>query len=322
MSAAAASRRTPRGSRAASRRTRRGFTLVEMLFVLLFPTIVMTLALRTYMQLSRQTTAAAALTETRRRAALALDRVARDLQSAVLVVKPPETDPLAHPWLFLAEPGVAGDGAERIKFDSRANRPRGGVAHESDLAVVAFWTAPDDRGEALELLRWSQPQLPESLDLGFPRRDDPGVQVLVEDVAHFSVRLLDDKGEWTDRWNSSTLERSGQLPIQAELSLALWEADAEDHSFESEPEPLRRRVLLPIRPLELHPPEAELAQEGDQEEECITVAQCRERNADLFDAVGAGDPTYAGLLDALAQECFAEQASTLGLTLDQVEGCQ
>ncbi|MAE93648.1 MAG: hypothetical protein CL910_03210 [Deltaproteobacteria bacterium] len=308
-------------------RSRDGFTLIEMLFVLLFTAIVLSIAINAYLQLSRQSSAAAALTEGDRRATLTLDRIARDLQETVLIVKPDEVDPLAHPWLFLAEAGRSGEGADRLKFQTRAHRPRGGAEHESDLAVVAFWTALDERGEALELLRWSSPQLPESLDQAFPRRDDQGVQVLADGVASFGIRLQDEDGAWTDRWNSSTLERSSQLPVQAELQLALLDPESLDGVGTAPPDPRVRRVLLPIRPLDLAPEESgEPDEEGDDEDDdaadCVTVAQCRAANPEVFDAFLSTDPALEALIDAVGGECFAEQAASLGIDPGGLAGCQ
>ena len=303
---------------------RAGFTLIEMTVVVLFTAIVMAAAINFYLQISNQSSKAAALTQNGRRTTLALDRIARDLQSTVLVVKPDEVDPLAHPWFFLAEAGRVGEGADRIKFQARSHRPLSNGLHESDLAVVALWTAPDDEGRALELLRWSRARLPESLDQTFPRRDDEGVQVLASDVAAFGIALLDDEGNWSDSWDSSTLLRSSQLPVQVELRLALWDQDVEDPAFEEPPEPSVRRVLLPIRPLDLQPPEegeAEDDEEDEDQEGCVTVAECRELNADLFDGLATGDPAFQGLLEALADECFDEQSTTLGLDVDEVDGC-
>ncbi len=313
------------GVRSAPRRARGAFTLIEMTVVVLFTAIVMAAAINFYLQLSNQSSQAAALTQNGRRTTLALDRVARDLQSTVLIVKPDEVDPLAHPWFFLAEAGRVGEGADRIKFQTRSHRPQSDGLHESDLAVVALWTAPDEEGRALELLRWSRGRLPESLDQTFPRRDDDGVQVLARDVAVFGIALLDEEGNWSDSWDSSTLQRSSQLPVQVELRLALWEEDVEDPAFEEPPEPRVRRVLLPIRPLDLRPDdevEGEDDEEDEDDEGCVTVAECRELNADLFDGLATGDPAFQGLLEALADECFDEQSATLGLDPGEVEGCQ
>lgn len=296
------------------------FSLIEMMFVMLFTTIVMTLAINFYLQISRQSAAAVELTRDSRRAALILDRVARELQETVLIVKPAELDPLAHPWFFLAEESHGGDGADRLKFQTRAHRPRSNIGHESDLATVAFFTAPNDTGEALDLLRWSRPRLPEGLDTTFPRRDDPGVQVLAQDIASFEVRMQDENGEWSDRWDSAIgLEHAGALPIQLELRLAFVDPEAQASGLGSEPEPFLRRVVLPIRPLELGPGES-----GDEEDEdCISVAECEEQNSEVFAAAEAADPLgFPSLFDSVADQCFEDQAAALGIDLDLVVDCE
>ncbi len=298
------------------------FTLIEMMFVMLFTVIVMTLAINFYLQISRQSAAAVALTENERRAALTLDRLARELQETVLVKKPAELERLAHPWFFLAEESRGGDGADRLKFQTRAHRPRSSTRRESDLAVVAYFTARDDEGRALELLRWSEAHLPESLDQRFPRRGDPGVQVLAENVASFGVRLQDEEGSWTDRWDSAIgLERAGELPVQVELRLALQGPDAPEPGFGDEPEPSIRRVVLPVRPLDLSP--EELASEDDADEECVTVAECRGQNEPVFAAAEAADPLgFPELFAQVADECFLDVADTLEIDASVVVGCE
>ena len=99
-----------------------GFTLIEMLAVLFLTALVIGVALDFYVDLSNQSAHASEVTRDVRRATSLLDRVARDLERTLLVVKPAETDPLSHPWVFIAESRLNLDGADRVKFVSRANR--------------------------------------------------------------------------------------------------------------------------------------------------------------------------------------------------------
>lgn len=250
-----------------------------------------------------------------------LDRIARDLEHAYLIRKPGPVDPLAFPWLFLAE-GGDNEGADRLKFQSRARRPRADSVHESDLETVAYWLVPADPEPGFSLLRWSSPVLPDGLDRSFPRRDDPGVQVLAEPLARFAVRLRDDAGEWTSEWDSSTLLRSGKLPVEVELQVA-WLPDGEGEAEER----FVRRVALPVRPLDL---EAALQQGGGNDEEqageeqeageCVTVAQCIERNPDVFEQFLSSVPDRAAVqavIDSIRDQCFRDTALDV-----QVEGCQ
>jgi len=251
-----------------------------------------------------------------RRGLLLLDRVADDLAGATLVEKPEEVDPLEHPWLFLAESRGGRGGSNRLKFDSRSARPAG--EHASDLGVVAYWTEPGDADD-LQLLRWTSPALPEGLDRDFPRSSDGAAQVLARGVTRFAVSFVDDEGQVAQSWDSSTLERSGQLPIAAEITLALADASAPDGERE-----FSRRVVLPIRPIDLA--KALSGESGDEDEddeddegdeECVTIAQCRADNAPAFAAWIAQQPDPAAaqaMLDANANACAED--------IDGLEFCE
>ena len=125
---------------------RSGFTLIEMMVVVVFTAITLVVAVDFFMDLTRASQAAMESTRTGRRATGILDRVSRDLQSAVLVVKPEEVDPLEHDWLFLAEEGSDGLGAERLLFVSRGRISRASDVHESDLELLRTgWQSSAER---------------------------------------------------------------------------------------------------------------------------------------------------------------------------------
>lgn len=311
-----------------------------MLAVVVLTATVLIVAVNIYLQIARSSADAAAQTRRERRSVLVLDRLARDLEGALLLTRPDDVDPLAWPWLFLADSRGGGEGADQLKLDTRSFRSTRSDAEAGDVSVVAWWIAPRD-DEGFELLRWSSPTLPEGLERELPRRDDPGVRVVADDVAHFSLRLLDEGGAWHERWDSSTLAQSNQLPLGAEIALALLPADP-GLALEELPRHTRR-VRLPLRPLDLAAlsegaggtgagsgEEDEEGEEGEEDEvagedeagECVTVAQCRQRNPEAFRLFLASTPNPAAMeqvIQSLANQCFAEQAAPLGI---QVEGCQ
>jgi prepilin-type N-terminal cleavage/methylation domain-containing protein len=178
---------------------RAGFTLIEVLAVVMLTAIVFGVALNFYVDLSNQSQRATDSTRDLRRAASLLDRVAQDFERAVLAKKPEDLDPLAHPWVFVAE-SRAGElfGADRVKFVTRRSPDARAVEAVSDIAMVSYVLYPDDVNGDFQLLRWSRPQLPESLDREFPRWDDPNVQLMADRVVGFAVRFLDESGEWRD----------------------------------------------------------------------------------------------------------------------------
>lgn len=337
-------------------RRQAGFTLLEMLAVVALTTLVLTVAINFFIDLSRASSDATDATRAARRATALLDRVARDLESSVLVKKPKETDPLEHPWLFLAEASGAGPGADRLKFVTRSGAPRTSSEHESDLSVVAYTTRPAADG-GIEILRWSEPRLPQGLDREIPADEAAGARVLASGVASFGVRFLDEKGALQTVWDSSQLTDSSELPIAAEIEVSMLAppgtaaSAATAASGAAEPGgvgPFVRRVLLPVRPIDLeallHPDEAEAAAaagEGkksdeeseddtassspseqasaqeDRDEPCMTVAQCIARNPAILQQF----PQAQGILSAIGGQCFRDVAASLPPGLGLV-GCQ
>ena len=226
---------------------RRGFTLLEVMAVIALIGVVFFIALNFYTDLSRAGTRASNNTRSVRRASAILDRVARDLEGTLLLVKPPEMDPFAWPWLFLGESRLGGDASERLKFVTRNHNPTRTDSAETNLATVAYVveSRPDD---SIALYRWTSPHLPESLDKDFPRGDDDGSFLLAEGLKSFGFQFLTEDGELRSEWDSSTILESGSLPVAVEIQLSLM---ADRTSDQEEPLVYRRRVLIPIRPLDL-----------------------------------------------------------------------
>lgn len=295
-----------RGRRAGVRGRRAGFTLLEVLGVVLLTGLVLGMAINFYVDLSNASNRAAAHTRDIRRATAVLDRVARDFEETVLVKKPPEVDPLAHPWLFYAESEYVESGSDRIKFVTRHHKARRSEAHESDLALVAYTVEPAEGGESYQLWRWSSTQLPESLDRSFPRADDEGSVLMAEGLSAFAVAFVGEDGEVQETWDSTTLLASSELPMAVEIAVAMADPEL---APDAEPLLYTRRVALPVRPLDLQVllgtsalgDDGEAAEEdedgdgepdGDEngEPEFLTLGDCVDLNA-----VNALDSSIPGL---------------------------
>jgi type II secretory pathway component PulJ len=324
---------------------RSGFTILEMLAVVLLTGIVLTAVVTFYINLSRANRAALELVRADRRTVAILDRVARDLEGAVLVMKPAELDPLAHPWLFLAD--SEGElGASRLKFASRSRLPRVSALRESDLEVVAYWLDEREDG-SLDLVRWSHPHLPEGLDRAFPAPDDPAASVLAHGIAAFGVRLQSETGDLLGAWDSSQLVDTSQLPLAAEISLVLLPETDEGAPVEVDPlaadekpfEVATRRVLLPLRPLDLakqldedgaaqseDEDEADEDEDGEEDDEdlagdpddtaCMTVGQCVALNQAQFNALPA---EAQAVIQSMSGLCFRDVGASLPVA---VSGCR
>lgn len=224
-------------------RSRNGFTLLEMMAVVVLMGIVLGVAIDFYLDLSRASFAATTQTGDARRAIVLLDRVARDLEGAVLLQKPPETDPNEWPWLFLAESESPDAGADRVKLVRRGRAPRSSDLAESDLEQVA-WMAAADADGSIELRRATWPQLADKLDRTFP--DVERSDLVSAGIASFGIRFEGENGEWTGRWDSSQLAESSSLPIAAEIAVS-YLTDREGVVDG----PYTRKVLFPLRPLDL-----------------------------------------------------------------------
>ena len=248
---------------------RGGFTLFEVLGVMLVTAFVVGAVTNYSIDLSRASTRAADNTRDIRHATAILDFMARDFESALLVAKPAEVDPIAHPWLFVAEARGGESGADHIKFITRNFQPRRSEEHESDLTVVAYTVRQSEEDDTLEVFRWTAPRLPDGLDRSFPSEDDEAAVLLAEGLADFGVRFTSEAGEETDTWDSTMLVESSSLPASVEITVAMAGPDSMEEDLDDAVR-YRRRVLLPVRPLDLESlldPAGEGDGDGDGDEE-------------------------------------------------------
>jgi prepilin-type N-terminal cleavage/methylation domain-containing protein len=328
---------------------RGGFTLMEMMAVVLLMGIVIAFSIDTYLDLSRASHAATTETGEARRAAILLDRIARDLEGATLLARPPDLDPLAWPWLFVAESENPDAGASRVKFVRRGKTPRTSDLPESDLEVVA-WVAEQALEGDVELRRASWPVLPPELDRSFP--DAEQSDRVASGLASFGILFTGEESAPTGRWDSTTLADSGALPIAAEIEISFL--TDEEGVVEG---PYRRRVLLPLRPLDLAAKLAEAAgdasaageepltdEDGDgdideddaairderlaeeaargEEGDFVSVAECLALNPSLQGLVNA-DPQTAAVVGASANGRAADfEGALTGLGISFPENCR
>lgn len=261
MSALVSARRAPTSEASRVSLLRRvralaAFTLIEVLAAVLLTSIVLTVAVSIFINISDATTTATARMRETRHAVSILDRIAHDLESAFLLVKPGEMDPLDHPWLFLGESEYS-DASDRLKFVIRSRKTGTSTGHASDLAMVTYALVEDDF-DSFVLVRSASPDLPERLNLDIPLDEEDGAMLLAEGVESFSVRFLGEGGEWVDQWNSSQMIDSGGLPLAAEISISFADPDAAVRDLDSLPLDFQeseeaylytRRVVMPMRPV-------------------------------------------------------------------------
>ena len=229
------------------REARAAFTLIEMLAVILLTSLVITACLNHFVNLSRVSQHATKRTAEVRRATAILDRVSRDFQSVLLESRPPGDEALGHPWIFFGEPDHSQEGADRVRFMTRGRRPRAGVGHQSDFEVVTYSLRTTDEEKSFDLMRWSSQEMPQGPERDTPNDEDDGAQMLAAGIADFSVTFIDEFGLDTETWDSSLIEDSNSLPVAVDIHVALFDPDRPDE----DPERYKRRVVLPIEPLDM-----------------------------------------------------------------------
>ena len=230
---------------------RSGFTLIEVLGAVFLTSVVLAVAVSLQVNLSEQSERAIEVMRVDLRASAVLDRVARDVSGASLLVRPSEEiDPNLHPWFFTASSRNAFGGSDALKFISRNQRPSVSSSHISELAQIAYFTTTEEDG-SVTLWRWFSPNLPPDYQSGFPGPDDPNSFNVAEDLGSVSFRFRSEEGDWVDEWDSKQLIQSDQLPTVVEIKVEPELRDPDETEFALDPQTYVRQVILQQRPLNL-----------------------------------------------------------------------
>ncbi|MCH2187145.1 prepilin-type N-terminal cleavage/methylation domain-containing protein [Myxococcota bacterium] len=230
---------------------RSGFTLIEVLGAVFLTSVVLAVAVSLQVNLSQQSERAIETMRVDLRASAVLDRVARDVSGASLLVRPnEEVDPNLHPWFFTASSRNAFGGSDAVKFISRNQRPSVSSSHISELAQIAYFTTTEEDG-SVTLWRWSSPNLPPDYQSGFPGPDDPNSFIVAEDLGNVSFRFRSEDGNWVDEWDSKQLIQSDQLPTVVEIKVEPEVVEPDGEDFALNPRSYARQVILQQRPLNL-----------------------------------------------------------------------
>jgi type II secretion system protein J len=229
------------------------FTLMEVMAAIFLTAVIVAFAVGFFINLSDSSTRATRIVEKDLRAATALNRVARDLSNAAMMVRGAEESPLSDPWFFVAENHRAFAGSDRIKFIMRGQRANTSAYHRSDLMQVAYQTRSEADG-SLSLYRWTSPSLAGGYDTDYPLFDDERNFVLVEGLNSFTLRFLDQAGAWLDEWDSTRVEHPSDLPHAVEIELSIWSPEVErDGGLHPQDEAMyTRQIILRQRPVNLH----------------------------------------------------------------------
>jgi len=191
-------------------------TLLEILVSLGVMAMISLLIYGAFDSMSRGRRGEALRADRARQGRDAVERIARELQSAFLSLHTPQMQALqTRTTGFFAENSSQFD---RIDFTSFAHRRVQKEAKESDQAEIGYFVVKDpDVNGKMDLVRREQAPI----DLDFKRGGV--VNVLAEDVEKFDLRFLDAMtGQWVETWDASSVTgQMGRLPLEVRIELEL-----------------------------------------------------------------------------------------------------
>ena len=173
---------------------------------------------------------------------LAMARMTRELQSAFISLHAPiNTALLVEKTAFV---GSSGTPADRIDFDSFANRRVDRNSHISDQCELSYFGSPNpDESGVTDLAR----RVSTTLDLE-PKKGGR-VEVLATDIDLFDLQYLDPlSGTWLDTWDTTqaVTGQPARLPVQVRIVLVLNGGARQGYSRGQGTIRLITKVALPI----------------------------------------------------------------------------
>jgi prepilin-type N-terminal cleavage/methylation domain-containing protein len=274
-----------------------GFTLLEMLITIAITAILVATAVRAYRDITSAQERAAGGIDRGRAADVVLDRLERELAGAFLIVQPPGEDPLAQRYLFVAldRPTSTSDG-DALRFVTLTPARVPGAPSLRGPRMVTYAALPNE-DIGFTLVRREE-ALPEGLARELSVEEG---QVVLEDLAQFTLRYTNELGDAVEAWDSTQVEQLDQLPGDVQIEVSLLAPDENGDLVAGE---ARSRVVpLEVRPLDFV---ALRAAAGDEDGEgCVTYAQCTAALRGVIDAAPEAErESLVAELGAVAEECF------------------
>jgi hypothetical protein len=268
-----------------------------MLITIAITAILVTTAVRAYRAITGAQERAAGGLDRSRAADVVLDRLERELAGALLIVQPPGEDPLAQRYLFVAldRPTSDGDG-DALRFVTLTPARVPGAPALGGPRMVTYAAVPnEDVGFAL--VRREEP-IPDALARELSVE---GGQVVLEDLAGFTLHYTTELGDAVEVWDSTQVEQLDLLPAEVAIEVALLSPDENGELVALEAR--SRAVPLKLRPLDFVALRA--AAEGEDEDGCFTYAKCATALQAVIDAAPeSARESIRAELAAKAEECF------------------
>jgi type II secretion system protein J len=201
----------------------KGFTLLEVLVSMAILVIIMAALYSAYttnveaIQIARQNG------EVHQTARIVLDRMTKDLQSALIQVK--GSSEKIKLGLVGANRELYGRRADHIDFTTVTHLPLTEKGPASDLCEIGYLVDEDPEGQVLVLLRRDAFSVDEDFTKG------GSLQEMARNVLEFKLTYQDAEGKDSDQWNTIEGKPTSGLPVLIKVRLMLKDELDREHVF-------------------------------------------------------------------------------------------
>jgi len=201
----------------------RGFTLLEVLVSMAILVIIMAAIYSAYttnveaIQIARQNG------EVHQAARIVLERMTKDLQSALIQVSVPSEK--IRLGLVGEDREIDGKRADRLDFTTVSHLALNEKDPASDLCEIGYMIEEDPEAKVLVLFRRDDPSVDEDFTKG------GSLLEMARNVMEFNITYLDSRGEESDKWNTLEGLPGSGLPVLIKVRLVLKDELNREHVF-------------------------------------------------------------------------------------------
>lgn len=201
----------------------KGFTLLEVLVSMAILVIIMAALYSAYttnveaIQIARQNG------EVHQTARIVLDRMTKDLQSALIQVK--GSSEKIKLGLVGADRELDGRRADQIDFTTVTHLPLTEKGPASDLCEIGYLVDEDSEAQVLVLVRRDAFSVDEDFTKG------GSLQEMARNVLEFKLTYQDAQGKDSDQWNTLEGMPASGLPVLIKVRLVLKDELDREHVF-------------------------------------------------------------------------------------------
>ena len=201
----------------------KGFTLLEVLVSMAILVIIMAALYSAYttnveaIQIARQNG------EVHQTARIVLERMTKDLQSALIEVSV-SSDKIKL-GLVGEDREIDGRRADRMDFTTVTHLPLTEKGPASDLCEIGYLIEENSEDKVLVLLRRDDPSVDEDFTKG------GSLQEMARNVLEFNLTYQDSMGEESDKWNTLEGMPASGLPVLIKVRLVLKDELYREHVF-------------------------------------------------------------------------------------------